>query len=71
MSHEEIVTPEMNVSALVLANIAEVVSATIRKVNSSSISISLNGETLSKEMLQQITMSTAAAIIRQEGLPQL
>lgn len=68
---DEIVTNELNMSTLVLANIAEITAATIRQINSSDISTALNGETLSKEMLQQLTMSALSAAIRQEGIPQL
>lgn len=60
---------QLNETTLVLANIAEVTASTMRAIAGNDISTALNGETLTKQALSQLAISTVAAEAMQLGIP--
>lgn len=71
MTDDQIVPTKMHVSALVLANIAEVTAVVMKNVAGNDISNALNGETLTKDMQTQLAMSVAVSDVVQNGIPAL
>lgn len=71
MTDDQIVPTKTHVSALVLANIAEVTAVVMKNVAGNDISNALNGETLTKDMQTQLAMSVAVSDVAQNGIPAL
>lgn len=62
---ENVVVEDVARTALVLANIAEVTAVVIRKVAGNDLSTALNGETLTKDNLTNLSLATAASVAGQ------
>lgn len=57
---DEPITQDIATTALVLANCGELTAAILRKAGGNDISNSLAGESLTKEMLENMTISSMA-----------
>lgn len=60
---KEVVIEDVAKTALVLANIAEVTAIVIRKVAGNDLSTALNGETLTKDNLTNLSLASAASVL--------
>lgn len=60
---------ELNETTLVLANIAAVTSSVMKSVSGNDISTALNGETLTRQMLHQLAISSVASEASQGFIP--
>lgn len=58
MENDELVTPSVEKTALVLAAAGELTAQVFRRVAGNDVSTGLNGETLSKEMLSTMAIAT-------------
>lgn len=58
MSNENILTPEVETTALVLAAAGELTAQIFKRVAGNDISTGLNGETLTKEMVSTLATAT-------------